>query len=89
MQFQVVTPGSSVSARKRLRRASLLSRAFRAGDKRAAKRLFFRGLAYRSLKVGMPWQERLRRANEVGRLKRERERAEAARQAELRRYGLS
>ncbi len=71
MQFPVATVGSSVSARKRLRRASLLSRAFSAGDKRAAKRLFFRGLAYRSLEVGMPWQERLALANAAGNRNRE------------------
>ena len=63
MVKRTVPVGASKGAMKRLRRCSLLSRAFRAGDASAAFSLTRRHRAYLSLSVGMPWQERLALAN--------------------------
>ena len=60
---RTIPAGSTLSARKRLRRVSLLSRAFREGDRAAGHSLVARFNAYLSLSVGMPWPERLALAN--------------------------
>ena len=58
----------SVSSRMSLRRwrkARSNGAAWRAGDSGARFSLIQRWRAFRSLKVGMPWQERLALANEA------------------------
>ncbi len=63
MVVRTVPMGASLGALKRLRRISLLSRAFTLGDRKAQQSLSARGAAYLSLSVGMPWPERLALAN--------------------------
>src|SRR5262249_25451956 len=69
----------SRTSRWRRRRASLLSRAFRDGDTKAAFSLRQRRLAYRSLETGMPWSERL----VLARAARRRNRAQRNRQEQM------
>src|SRR6516164_6282172 len=54
------------------------SRLFRSGDPTAAKSLFLRSAAFHSLSVGMPWQERLARANAARKRKQANRKAKSA-----------
>lgn len=60
----------SLRSRARERRASRLSAEFRAGDAKAGFSLFQRYRAFKSLILGMPWPERLARANKAWERKR-------------------
>jgi len=79
-------PGSSKKALQRARRASLNSRAFRAGSFEAWKSLASRYHAYLSLAVGMPWQERLALANEARKRHRAARKMREAKEAAMRPY---
>ena len=60
---RVIFPTTNPKSLERMRRASLLSRAFRLGDRDAQMRLHQRHCCYLSLSTGMPWPERLALAN--------------------------
>src|SRR5215469_3149470 len=64
MVKRTVPRGSSKTAERRFGKASFASRT------KDMRRLVLRGMAYRSLSTGMPWQERLRKANAALRSKR-------------------
>ena len=90
MVRRTVPMGTSSRARQRFRRSSLLSRAFRLGNRDAAWSLITRHRAYLSLSVGMPWQERLALAaigrdkyNAARKLEKERAAAQERLQREL------
>lgn len=72
-------------AQKRVRKASQESRKLAAGE---SHNLFERRIAYLSLSVGMPWQERLKLANAARARNVAARKAAAAKQAELDKYGL-
>jgi hypothetical protein len=65
IRTKTVKPGSSRVSDRRWRKARLLGAAWRAGDSDARFSLIQRWRAFLSLKVGMPWQERLALANEA------------------------
>jgi hypothetical protein len=60
---RTVFPTTSLKSARRVRRATLLSRAFRLGDGAARFSLQQRHCGFLSLSSGMPWPERLALAN--------------------------
>ena len=70
MVKRTVFPTLSKKSQRRVKKASVLSQMFRQGDRDAWFRLSRRHRGFLSLSVGMPWDERLRRAREALRLKR-------------------
>ena len=86
VRLDIMDGQPSLRSLGRSRRSSLLSAKFRQGDPDAAYRLFTRALAFKSLAVGMPWQQRLELANAARRRNQEARKLEKAKADALRPY---
>ena len=86
MVQRLVFPSTNKKSLERARRSTLNAAAFRSGSGEAKFRLSRRYLAYLSLSVGMPWQQRLELANAARKRNQEKRKQDKEKAAALRPY---